>query len=79
MSKFVYVYDDLRNPENNYSSGAAWQLVKDTGINERRIGRLLSASGVYMEPTGKFKLMRLIFKPDKRSKNGNTNNFKEAE
>lgn len=76
MSKYIYIYDDLREPSHNYSVGAAWQVVKDSGMDERKIGRVLKDSGVYIEPRGRFKLMKLIFKPDKRSKNGNKDNFK---
>lgn len=75
MSQMVYSYEDFLNPENNISVGSLKQLEGKTKMDERTLGRKLKVNGIYVDPLGRFKVLRLKHEPNKRVKNGNVKNF----
>ena len=70
MSKYVYVYDDFRNPDNSVGVTSITQINKIVRISERVLARKLKECNTYADPSGRFKIMRIPFERDDRRKNG---------
>ena len=79
MSKWTYVYDNLRDPEKSISTSSVRQIADITGMNYRGLCDILQKEGIYFEPTGRFKISKLLFVKDKRERNGNKGNFNKDE
>ena len=69
----------MRNPDKSCSVGSLVQLEEKTKMDERTLSRKFQKGNVYIEPMGKFKVLRVLFTPDNRKSNGNTDNFKKKE
>lgn len=75
MEKTVYSFEDFRNPEKNFSAGSLNQLEEVTGMDKKSLGKKLRINNIYVEPTGRYKVMKLEHKPSKRINNGDLGNF----
>ena len=74
---FLYVFNDLRSPESGIITTSVRQLDKRTGMGERALGNKLKNGACYYEPSGLFQVLRLELHKDRRSSNGNVDNFKK--
>jgi hypothetical protein len=74
---FVYIYDNLREPERSCSVGSLRQLSELTGMSISTLKRKIRVNVVFYNEAGRYKVMKLVHKPDGRGKNGNLRNFVE--
>lgn len=50
-------------------------ISEKTGISYRKLQRLVKGRGRYYEPTGAYRICRVLVSRDGRSENGDRNNF----
>lgn len=69
--KFIYIYDNLKNPGEGIAFTSLRQLAVKIGKTEKQVRRYLSG-GLYCDPLGGFRLMKVYLERDGRRKNGDS-------
>jgi len=68
MKKYIYTYDDLKNPSNNCAVATMSLLADKCGLSPVKVRRMFSGGDVYYDSSCGFRIDKRVFYADKNKK-----------